>query len=60
MGLLRSQVFPRLVLAVEALLTGNLAQVLAQLQQGLRTTEHTAFVEDSLLYQDLKSILAPL
>jgi len=45
MGLLRSQVFPGLVLVVEALLTGDLAKVLAKLQQGLQTTEHTAFVE---------------
>jgi Uma2 family endonuclease len=44
-GLLHSQIFPGLVLAVAALLTRNLAQVLAELQKGLQTTEHTAFVE---------------
>ena len=45
MGLLRSQVFSGLVLVAEALLTGDLAKVLAKLQQGLQTTEYTAFVE---------------
>jgi len=40
-----SEVFPGLWLAVPALLEGNLAQVLAVLQQGLTTSEHAAFVE---------------
>jgi Uma2 family endonuclease len=44
-GIIRSRVFPGLYLAVEALLTGNLAEVLAVLQKGLQTEEHTAFVE---------------
>jgi hypothetical protein len=42
---LRSRIFPGLILAVAALLTGNLAQVLAELQQGLQTTEPTVFIE---------------
>ena len=44
-GLLHSQVFPGLRLAVEALLAGDVAGVLAALQQGLGTPEHAAFVE---------------
>ncbi|MBZ8179588.1 Uma2 family endonuclease [Oscillatoria salina] len=39
-----SQVFPGLWLDKEALLTGNLAQVLAILQQGLASQEHQDFV----------------
>lgn len=44
-GIIRSQVFPGLWLSVNALLQGNLAEVLAVLQQGLQTAEHQAFVE---------------
>jgi Uma2 family endonuclease len=44
-GIIHSQVFPGLRLAVPALLVGDLATVLAELQNGLATTEHTAFVE---------------
>lgn len=44
-GIVRSEVFPGLWLAIPALLEGNLAQVLAVLQQGLATSEHAAFVE---------------
>ncbi|HAJ63334.1 MAG TPA: hypothetical protein DCP31_32315 [Cyanobacteria bacterium UBA8543] len=44
-GVIRSQIFPGLWLAVNALREGNLAQVLAVLQQGLQTAEHQAFVE---------------
>jgi len=44
-GVVRSQVFPGLWLDVLALLDGNLAQVLAELQRGLATPEHAAFVE---------------
>lgn len=44
-GVIHSQVFPGLWLAVNALLQGNLAEVLAVLQQGLQTTEHQVFVE---------------
>lgn len=44
-GVIHSQVFPGLWLAVPALQQGNLALVLAVLQQGLQTPEHQAFVE---------------
>lgn len=44
-GVLHSQVFPGLRLAVAALLAGNVAQVLAVLQQGLDSAEHKAFVD---------------
>ncbi|QLE59411.1 Uma2 family endonuclease [Nostoc sp. TCL26-01] len=40
-----SQVFPGLWLAKSALLAGDLAQVLAVLQQGLSTQEHQSFVQ---------------
>ncbi len=44
-GVIRSQIFPGLWLAVNALREGDLAQVLAVLQQGLQTAEHQTFVE---------------
>ena len=44
-GIVHSQVFPGLDLAAEALLKGDLATVLSELQKGLNTFEHTAFVE---------------
>lgn len=44
-GLIHSQVFPGLHLAVTALLAGDMATVLAELQKGLATDEHQAFVE---------------
>ncbi|HEY9708949.1 MAG TPA: Uma2 family endonuclease [Oculatellaceae cyanobacterium] len=44
-GVIRSQIFPGLWLAVNALREGDLVQVLAVLQQGLQTAEHQAFVE---------------
>lgn len=40
-----SRVFPGLSLSISALLSGDLATVLAQLQQSLGTAEHQAFVE---------------
>lgn len=43
-GTIRSQVFPGLWLSVTALLEGDLATVLAELQKGLATAEHQAFV----------------
>jgi len=43
-GIISSQVFSGLRLAVGALLEGNLAGVLAELQKGLSTPEHIAFV----------------
>jgi len=44
-GFIYSRVFPGLVLTVSDLLTGKYAQVLAELQKGLQTPEHLAFVE---------------
>ena len=44
-GVIRSQFFPGLWLSVNALREGDLAEVLAVLQQGLQTAEHQAFVE---------------
>jgi len=44
-GVIHSQVFPGLRLAVEALLNGDLASVLAELQKGLETPEHAAFIQ---------------
>jgi Uma2 family endonuclease len=43
-GLLRSEVFPGLWLEPAALVRGDLATVLATLQQGLASPEHAAFV----------------
>ena len=42
---IQSQVFPGLRLAVDALLAGSTAQVLAVLQEGMGTPEHVQFVE---------------
>jgi len=44
-GMIRSRVFPGLWLAVDALLRGDLATVLAELQTGLATLEHGEFVD---------------
>ncbi len=44
-GCWRSQVFPGLWLDYQALLVGNLQQVMAVLQQGLSSREHQAFVD---------------
>ena len=44
-GVIKSQVFPGLWLAVNALLAGDMIKVLEVLQQGLASTEHTAFVQ---------------
>lgn len=44
-GVMMSQVFPGLWLAVNDLLTGNMMRVLAVLQEGLASPEHTAFVQ---------------
>lgn len=43
-GVLRSEMFPGLWLDEDALVRGGLARVLAVLQEGLRSPEHTAFV----------------
>ena len=44
-GIIKSRVFPGLWLAVNALREGNLAEVLAILQQGIQTVEHQTFVQ---------------
>ncbi|RCJ28977.1 hypothetical protein A6770_00850 [Nostoc minutum NIES-26] len=43
-GVIKSEVFPGLWLATNVLLEGNLAKVLAVLQEGLNTSEHTDFI----------------
>jgi Uma2 family endonuclease len=43
-GLLRSEVFPGLWLDADALVRGDLARVLAVVQQGVASPEHAAFV----------------
>jgi len=45
-GCLKSPFFPGLWLDVEPLLAGQMAPVLAKLQEGLASVEHRAFVED--------------
>ena len=42
-GIIRSRVFPGLWLSIDALLTGDMLQVIAVLQQGLNSPEHQAF-----------------
>lgn len=44
-GIIRSRVFPGLWLAVEALLSNQMARVLEVVQEGVRSPEHAAFVE---------------
>jgi hypothetical protein len=44
-GVLRSEVFPGLWLQPAALWSGDLASLLATLQQGLASPEHAAYVE---------------
>ncbi|PSO49539.1 MAG: Uma2 family endonuclease [Cyanobacteria bacterium SW_9_44_58] len=44
-GIIQSRVFPGLWLAVSDLLAGNMAQVLAVLQQRLHSQEHSSFVK---------------
>jgi len=44
-GVIRSQVFPGLWLDGEAMLQGNMQQVLNVLQLGINSTEHQAFVQ---------------
>jgi hypothetical protein len=45
-GLLRSRIFPGLWLDSKALLARNMQQVLARLQEGLRSPEHERFVAE--------------
>ncbi len=44
-GILRSRVFPGLYLAVDSLLSGDMATVAEVLQKGVQSEEHTAFQE---------------
>lgn len=44
-GVVRSLIFPGLWLSVPALLSGNMVQVLAVLQEGLNSPEHAEFVK---------------
>ena len=44
-GIIRSQVFPGLWLAVEAVLNNQMVRVLEVVQAGLKSPEHTAFVQ---------------
>lgn len=44
-GMIRSQVFPGLWLAAEALLSGDMQTVLSAVQAGLAASDHAAFVE---------------
>lgn len=49
-GILQSQVFPGLWLAVPDLLAGNMQQVLTILQAGVHSPEHAAFVQRLALF----------
>jgi Uma2 family endonuclease len=44
-GIIESRIFPGLRLNVNALLSGNLAEVLDGLQQGIKTESHAAFIQ---------------
>jgi hypothetical protein len=44
-GVIQSEIFPGLWLAVASLLEGDMARVLAVAQEGLNSSEHAAFVE---------------
>ena len=52
-GLIESQTFPGLRLAVNALMGGDLATVLSELQKGLATTGHSEFVKQLLEQRNL-------
>ena len=43
-GLIENEVFPGLRLAVNALMEGDFATVLSELQKGLETDEHAVFI----------------
>ncbi|MEW6491715.1 MAG: hypothetical protein AB1589_04080 [Cyanobacteriota bacterium] len=49
-GIIRSRVFPGLWLAVAPVLAGNMQRVLAVLQEGVQSPEHTAFVQKLASY----------
>ena len=53
-GIIRSQVFPGLWLAVEALLNNQMVRVLEVVQAGLKSPEHNAFVQQLKKYTSLK------
>jgi hypothetical protein len=58
-GITRSTVYPGLWLDRPALLRGDLAAVLAVVQQGLASADHAAFVvrpESSVIYGSRRSI----
>ncbi|SKB12996.1 Genome sequencing data, contig C299 [Planktothrix sp. PCC 11201] len=44
-GILKSEIFPGLWLDEQSLLTGNMAQVLTILQQGIATVDHQDFIK---------------
>lgn len=44
-GVMKSRLFPGLWLAVISLITGDMTQVLAVLQQGFSSKEHVEFVQ---------------
>ena len=52
-GLIESQTFPGLRLALKALIEGDLAAVLSELQKGLGTDEHAAFIRQLLEKRNL-------
>jgi hypothetical protein len=54
-GIYKSRVFPGLWLDVNAMLAGNMAPVLAILQQGLATPEHAAFCRELQRRRDAAS-----
>lgn len=45
-GIIRSQVYPGLWLAVSALLDGDMAKVMTVLQDGLQSSEHMSFAQE--------------
>jgi Uma2 family endonuclease len=49
-GIIRSQLFPGLWLAVAPILAGNMQHVLAVLQEGVQSPEHAAFVHELAHY----------
>jgi len=51
-GIIKSEIYPGLWLDVNALLAGNLAEVLAVLQTGMNSPEHEIFVQRLSNYQE--------
>jgi len=47
-GIISSTIFPGLRLDVEAMIQGNMAQVLSVLQEGIQSTEHQQFVQKEI------------